>query len=1301
MPIPEPILNEVLRAALLAQFSRSKKPVVLLVAPSGYGKTVAVAQWMRIQKSPCVWITDRKASTSSERVLQELLRQLQGLLGWSLKDPSASLEAVFDVLEEFQDLPLKLVFDGLGGYTPEALHMVARVCRHLPEPQQVILCSRSPKLLGFQQLFSKQQIEVFKADQLAFNLQECALLLGRPYTAEEHQKSQGWCQEVSNQHLGQFVYDPKAYISELVQELPDGVTAVLSALLQKEVWKESDFAQPDILWKLLEAGLPLLPTDLLHYRLHPLLQEWLLDQQDSLEWPSGALDVAQIQQRIRRLLATQQLDTLLPWLEKTMHDWLRQDQFDEVVAVMETLDTRTLTPFLRTALAEAHLELAHLETSERMLLELAQDQVPISRTFVNLARIAVSRDRLEECRHMLEQAKSLAMDPEDELRVACQEVLYHRRLGDLQKALEMADHCVTLARSTGLQEMLITSHCRVAYIERLLGHPQAVEYHASEALRFARHLGLVNRAAPAVNALADLQKDLGQYQKALENLNGAIGAMSSKHPYKGVLHATRSLVYLEIHKFPEALQDMQESLRLYETYQNRFAALLPASLICYVLYRQGKLEELNAHFALFEHQLKSHPISRNLDGRQDHLPLFYGIYHYANGRKRQALLALNELVVNRQNGGLDVVLLAQLFRCKVKHELKKATRQDADVLLEVIGHRDSGIMLGMHYDAFSGVLDHFMEQGWHTETLKALIQQSRPQFNAIQKIHLEMLDKPRLWIGQREVKVPNFYPLMALIYLHLHRGRYSSSVHIADHLWREDLQDRQTRSNRVSAAFSMLKKILREVDALYEDLILRDPREGWMLHEKFEVTSDLDLYMDWDHLSMDTQMDLLHKLPAQFFSTINTDWAETVREQLRASAAYLAREIAGDLAIKGKMQEALDVLELGLRIDPHAFELMEQGINYARAARQFQRAAELSQLLNQEVGKNMPLKHQRTQHNLQTFRNCTLQHLQLDGGVVLQTDCNAGTLISAEIPCDPFTSMILSWNARAPTGSMLEFSVRVKVAGEWSGDYSFGEWSEASRNSRRGQKDQHGHMDTDVLKLFTPATAYQYCVTFSRQTDRTSPLLHDISVLTTGEQDEQSSAPAQQQKAWGLELQVPSMSQLTYEEGAGWCSPTCLKMVLGFHGVETTVPELAQRVYDGTYRGTGNWVFNTAAVAAFGMKGHVNRLASLNEAETYIARGIPLIISISWKDGELHGAPLPRSAGHLLLLAGFTENGDVIVRDPAAVHVAEVRRIYRRRELQQVWLRHSQGMCYVIEPVVADKSAPQSRVQPSDFSELS
>jgi hypothetical protein len=78
-----------------------------------------------------------------------------------------------------------------------------------------------------------------------------------------------------------------------------------------------------------------------------------------------------------------------------------------------------------------------------------------------------------------------------------------------------------------------------------------------------------------------------------------------------------------------------------------------------------------------------------------------------------------------------------------------------------------------------------------------------------------------------------------------------------------------------------------------------------------------------------------------------------------------------------------------------------------------------------------------------------------------------------------------------------------------------------------------------------------------------------------------------------------------------------------------------------------------------------------------IERNLPLAISYSWSEGELPSAPLERSDGHLVVLCGFTRDGDCAVNDPAAPNV---RVVYPRAAIERIWQRN-EGVAYVVAPI--------------------
>ena len=296
------------------------------------------------------------------------------------------------------------------------------------------------------------------------------------------------------------------------------------------------------------------------------------------------------------------------------------------------------------------------------------------------------------------------------------------------------------------------------------------------------------------------------------------------------------------------------------------------------------------------------------------------------------------------------------------------------------------------------------------------------------------------------------------------------------------------------------------------------------------------------------------------------------------------------------------------------------------------------------------------------------------------TDLRAtrGVLTGPETPAPSFTELIPSWNAVTPVGSSLTLEVRAKQAAGWSGWYSFGTWmSEDGRSSLDGQSDAAGTLNTDTLSLKAPASAYQYRVTL-----RGAARLSLLAFTTSRKARFSPAASAASDRAvWGKVLNVPQRSQMIYPGGGEvWCSPTSTSMILAFWGIDVKVPAAAAATYDNAYDGTGNWSFNAAYAGSLGLRAFVSRLPDLAAAERYISAGVPLAVSLGWKPGELPGAAVPSSSGHLMVLVGFDRAGNPVLNDPAAPGDASVRRSYPRAAFERLWQEHSGGAVYIMAP---------------------
>lgn len=169
-------------------------------------------------------------------------------------------------------------------------------------------------------------------------------------------------------------------------------------------------------------------------------------------------------------------------------------------------------------------------------------------------------------------------------------------------------------------------------------------------------------------------------------------------------------------------------------------------------------------------------------------------------------------------------------------------------------------------------------------------------------------------------------------------------------------------------------------------------------------------------------------------------------------------------------------------------------------------------------------------------------------------------------------------------------------------------------------------------------------------------------------------------KPGSVRLEVPPLSQATEapEVAMRICSPTCVAMVLAHFGVAVGAGELAAEVFHAGLDRYGVWPAAIGAGARRGLLGYLLRFPDWEAAAWCLDRGLPVVASVRWEAGELPGAPLERTTGHLVVLVGW-EGDDVLVNDPAAPAAAEVRRRYRLNDFARVWLERA-GVGYVFFP---------------------
>ena len=167
------------------------RPLTLVTAPSGYGKTTLVGSWLAAENLPAAWLSldeeDNDLVTFINYFVAALRTVLPGaghsalaLVNSPQNPPPAVLaDTLIDDLSRSQG-PLIIVLDDYHVIEDESIHRVIdRLVKYIPQGTGLLIISRTtpPLLLG--RLRAQSRLHEIYTDDTAFDLEEARQLLNR------------------------------------------------------------------------------------------------------------------------------------------------------------------------------------------------------------------------------------------------------------------------------------------------------------------------------------------------------------------------------------------------------------------------------------------------------------------------------------------------------------------------------------------------------------------------------------------------------------------------------------------------------------------------------------------------------------------------------------------------------------------------------------------------------------------------------------------------------------------------------------------------------------------------------------------------------------------------------------------------------------------------------------------------------------------------------------------------------------------------------------------------------------------
>jgi len=314
--------------------------------------------------------------------------------------------------------------------------------------------------------------------------------------------------------------------------------------------------------------------------------------------------------------------------------------------------------------------------------------------------------------------------------------------------------------------------------------------------------------------------------------------------------------------------------------------------------------------------------------------------------------------------------------------------------------------------------------------------------------------------------------------------------------------------------------------------------------------------------------------------------------------------------------------------------------------------------------------------NIETNYNVVLsddgQNIQLidgatQGYIILNPD-SSNSLFNRGLP---------SWNgivANDNSGFLIQ--MRFPYNGGWSPWLTIGYWEKYIWNEYGSTSYGDGKIDIDYVKLYSYQNKWQFRVNMIRNsvTDP-SPTLHKLSFFVSDSRTDNNinytDIINDNPGFFYVDTDFLYQYSIDPEIGGDICSPTSVSMALKSFNIDVDELQFARDNYDNYWDLYGIWPRVVQNASEYDVDGAVTRYRTWSDAYQVLANGGRIVMSVG----------LPLYGGHLMMLAGFMEDGRVIVHDPAQKNGYQ--KIYDKSDLSHSWFDKG-GISYTFYLVDTD-----------------
>lgn len=909
--LPRPLPAEVARTALLERVTRADDAsLIMLIAPSGYGKTSFLGQVARASQH-AAWLTLSERHTELQTLSHDLMASITKVAeeatfervhkavaeGAQVSSLATSFARELDELV----LNLRILVDQANLLSSDALAWLESFALALGEGHQLIYCAYDLASERLAAPLASGSALLFTASDLAFSEDETrAYLNARRSSADVyqvHRDLEGWPAGVGLVAAGvEHVLTHDDLLSAAFDQLPEDVREALPEASVLEVWHEEDAIQLGCnlpkgwLKEARRAGLPMTPLSVQAYRPHTLVIEVLdtglrarPERYRELHSKAGSKAEKHYAfipalQHFKKAEQTQNAfrvaELLVPQLRKRAEESLICD-------LLSSFCETDLPPSLIAAYGSALIHTDQTAHGEKILERLRAQELGGFRVLISLSILA---GRKGDARQMLALAEeSLYQVYDEETRVSpltlkLTALLY---LGRYSEALSLIHELTALLQNGENRVQLSLVYRQIGRIYFDTEQYSDCEVVIRQAISVLEELELAH-TGPALSLADDLGNVLRIQNRSLEAQEvlerAFFQAKQYRAPQAGSLLDSLADVLMIQTKFEQAAEYYKEAVILLRYHKLDF----PAQLARYKLFDavRGSGDHVLARRLLSEAHnsivVEDHIYFNGLSEFYDALDAFN---HKDMKLARQAFEAALPLLIDPEPRIRSQVYLLELAR-----QENILFRKDVGLLVNMLDSLGHNATLQIDAEPLKPLYEELVTRGWYAERFTPFtkprsidtLQRSQPTLS------IQTFKDVQLTLEGKPVKLPFSKATELLVWLALYGPAMREQI--IDALWDGSRDLKHVEYGKL--ALRRLRTALAEY-VPFNPLVYAERQ--YQLADELEVKLDVQDMLDALNTgNLTARREALERYDGTFLPGVTSEWAEAIRVELHDMALATA-----------------------------------------------------------------------------------------------------------------------------------------------------------------------------------------------------------------------------------------------------------------------------------------------------------------------------------------------------------------------------------------------------------------------------